>query len=205
MISKPNSQTLPWLGLATISVAALLLAWFSPEERTLGPGIKIVYIHVAFIWSGMLGLTLSGALGLLVLLTDNRRLQGWSRSIGWVALAFFTVGLALSLLASQINWGAVFWHEPRMVAALKFLVVALLIFSANLWIPWHRLQGLLHALLATYLMWSILGTPLVLHPQSPIRASESLTIQLTFLGMFVLCCLAAAIVIWFFRRKEVVI
>ncbi|MFQ6116178.1 MAG: hypothetical protein ACE5NG_19115 [bacterium] len=188
--------------LALIVVAAGILVLFGPEEKTLGSGIKVVYIHVASIWAGMIGLFLAGVLGIGVLIFPNRNLQAWTHTVAGVALASFAVGVGLSIVAAKINWGAAFWNEPRMVASLRFLAVALLVQILNSWLPWYRLRGFLSVSLGTFLMWSILGPPLVLHPKSPIRESSSLAIQLTFLGMFILCCLVVAWFVWYVRRKS---
>lgn len=183
-----------------ILVAASVLIWLAPEERTLGQGIKIVYLHVGLIWAGMVTFSLAGLLGLAVTFSAHKKIQAWTQTIGWVALLLFAAGIAMSIVATKINWGAFFWTEPRMIASLQFLVVAMLVQFVNSWLPWHRGRGMLSALLATFLMFSILGTPLVLHPQSPIRASSSLGIKMSFLGMFILCCLIAAWFIWYFRK-----
>ncbi|MFQ5770137.1 MAG: hypothetical protein ACE5HX_06355, partial [bacterium] len=116
---------------------------------------------------------------------------------GW-----FAAGFVMSLFAAKINWGAVYWNEPRMISSLQFLTAAFLVQIITLIVPWPRLQGALSAFLAFFLMWSMLGTPLVLHPGSPIRESSSLPIQLTFLGMFILNFLAVAWFVWYFQKKK---
>ncbi len=201
---KINAKKPSWLILGFIVLATALLVLFAPEERTLGQGIKVVYIHVASIWAGMFGLFVAGIFGIGVLFSADENLQTWMHTIGWVALGSFTAGLALSMVAAKINWGAVFWNEPRMVASLQFLAVALFVQVVNSWVPWYRLRGLLSTLLATFLMWSTLGPPLVLHPGSPIRESSSLAIQLTFLGMFLLCCMAVFWFVWYIRKNKTI-
>jgi hypothetical protein len=196
-------RKLSWLMLGLIVVAAVILVLIAPEEKTLGSGIKVIYIHVASIWTGMVGLLFAGVLGIPVLFSANKNLQAWAHTVSWVAVGSFAVGVILSQIAAKINWGAVFWNEPRMIASLLFLTVALLVQIVNSWIPWYRLRGLLSTFLATFLMWSILGPPLVLHPKSPIRESPSLGIQLTFLGMFILFCLALAWVVLYIRKDKV--
>lgn len=44
--------------------------------------------------------------------------------------------------------------------------------------------------------WLTSRTQLVLHPDNPIRTSDSLAIQATFVGLFVLVGLAAALLVW---------
>ena len=35
--------------------AGAALVWLAPAERTLGPGIRWVYVHVGLMWAGTLG------------------------------------------------------------------------------------------------------------------------------------------------------
>ena len=61
------------------------------------------------------------------------------------------------------------------------------------WPVWTRLKGLLRVVLVVIFTWSNLTTPLVLHPQNPIRTSTSVAIQYSFLGIFLLFFLVAAL------------
>ena len=69
-------------------------------------------------------LSLLGLLGLGVLATANETLQGWSQAIGWVGLVFFAAGIGMSVIAASVNWGGVFWAEPRFQATFRVLAVA---------------------------------------------------------------------------------
>lgn len=190
-----------WLLFAALLVAAAVLVWLSPAERSLGDGIKLVYIHVSLIWAAMFVFMGAGALGLFSIFFKNWQLQPWQESAGWVALVWYAVGVAIAMLAAKVNWGAVYWNEPLLLASLRFLAAALVVQVAKFWITSARVRGALNAGLAFFLMWSILGTPQVMHPESPIRQSPSTAIQLTFLGMFVLSSSAAVWCIWHLRKK----
>ena len=104
--------------LTTITILAALLLILAPTERTLGAGIKIVYLHVALIWTGMVGLLIAGLLGLALALTQRPSLLGWLQAVSWVGFGFFAVGTVVSLIAEIVNWGAVFWSEPRTASIL---------------------------------------------------------------------------------------
>lgn len=189
-----------WLLLAAIITTAVLVVWMSPAERSLGQGIKLVYIHVSLIWAAMVGFVIAGVLGAITAFSANPRLHVWQESMSWVALAWYVIGVLMAMLAAKINWGAVHWNEPLLLASLRFLAAAVLVQAAKNWIATPRVRGALNALLAFFLMFSILGAPQVMHPQSPIRQSTSATIQLTFLGMFILSSLAEAWAIWQVRK-----
>ncbi len=191
--------------LVTIVLAAGCVLWASPNEKTLGSGIKLVYIHVSFIWASMVGFAGSGLLGLVCLFRMKDRLVSLQETIGRVAFVWFMVGLVLSIFAAKVNWGAVYWQEPRMIASLKFILVAILVLLTSNHIKSGRIKSGLHLFLAFYLMWSFMGISRVLHPQNPIVDSSSLGIQMTFLSLFILNLLAEIIAVFMIRQKNVVL
>ena len=188
------------IALCCVLVLAALLVWLGPDEKTLGSGIKAVYVHVSLTWAGLIGYVAAGLLGLAALAWQ--RADSWRQTVGWVAFGFYVSGVAVSALASKINWGAVFWQEPRMVTSLNMLAVALLLLTANLFVPWRWLRGLLSASLPVIIIWSNLRAPLVLHPDNAVRASTATGIQLTFMGMLLLMLLAESILVWMAQRRS---
>jgi hypothetical protein len=98
----------------------------------------------------------------------------------------------MSVVAARVNWGAVFWQEPRTNAALQLLAFGVIIQGLNtLPIP-VRIKGALRSIPVLLLLWITWRTPLVLHPRDPARSSSSIAIRLTFFSLFVLCTLGAA-------------
>ena len=161
MSSEVVSARVWWLVLGGIVVIAATLLWFAPAEQTLGSGITSVYVHVALTWTGMTGLIIAAVLGLAAALLGRSRLQQWGHVIGWVGLGMFAAGLLMSAVAAGINWGNVFWQEPRFNSALQILAVSLIIQLINdLPLP-YRLRGILQALPAATLIRLTMITPLV--------------------------------------------
>jgi len=189
-------------GFTFLAVAIVLLLWLAPAEKTLGTGIRAVYLHVGLIWTGIAAFSIAGLLGLLVLWRGDARLDGWAQTVGWVACGFFAAGFLSSMLASSINWGGIFLAEPRNRSALLVLCVALIAQIWCSWPVWPRSKGLFRVVLVAVFVWSDLTTPLVLHPQDPIRTSTSVAIQYTFLGIFALFSLAAALLVVAVQREE---
>ncbi len=204
MLGILRSRAVLVRGFTFLAVAIALLLWLAPAEKTLGTGMRSVYLHVGLIWTGIAGFGVGGLLGLLVLFRNDTRLDGWAQSLGWVACGFFATGFLSSMLASKINWGGVFLAEPRNLSALMILCVALIVQIWGSWPVWPRLKGLFRVALVGIGIWSNLTTPLVLHPQNPIRTSTSTAIQLTFLGIFLLFSLAAALVVMMVHGDEAV-
>lgn len=198
---KDRSQRNLWIILGLVAVLAILIVWRAPEEQTIGEGIRTVYVHVALTWAGEAGLIIAGLAGLRAALGGRRVWQVWAHTIGWVALGVLAAGTAVSLLAEIVNWGGIAWLEPRTVAALQLLAVALIVQIVNSWWLPYRVRGLLNAALAIYLVWQIAVTPLVLHPRNPVSASSSLAIQATFYALFALFAIAEAALIWHWRPR----
>ncbi len=198
MVSGPTKQSrqLRWGAPALILLSAGFILLVAPEERTLGGGITSVYLHVSLIWTGIVALIAAGGLGLLVTIANRVRWAKWAQAAGWVGLGFFAAGFGMSAMAAIVNWGGIFWQEPRNATALNVIAITLIVQAAGALLPPTRWRSLLHAIPAGVLIYGTLVTPLVLHPPGAARNATSLAIQLTFLSLFLLGCLAAVWIIW---------
>lgn len=193
--------------LVLVVLGAVLLIGLGPTERTLGEGIRVVYLHVALIWTGMLGIVLAGVLALPVLLTGRETLARWMEIVAWVALGFYALSGVVSLVAQQVNWGGIAWQEPRTSTMLQLLAFFLIVQVVKSWfIPPGphaiRLKAGLNILMAAVLLWSNWATPLQLHPQDPIGTSSSPGIRLTFYLLFGLLALAATWLVLYFKARD---
>jgi hypothetical protein len=193
------------LTLALLTVALIAAVWLAPAERTLGNGIKWVYVHVALTWTGMTGLSAAALLGLILLATGRPSLTVWTRQVGMVGLGFFAAGWAMSAVASQVNWGGVAWGEPRNTVNLQVLAAGVIVVVAGPWLNQPRWQGLLFALLFGWMMWAFQSTPLILHPSNPIFSSDSPSFAAAFLGAYLLTTLGALVVLAYLRRPALVL
>jgi hypothetical protein len=202
MVEFVGSRRNSGLILGGILALAALILLLAPAERTLGSGITSVYVHVALTWTAMASLVVAALLGLLAAILARPALQDWGYTTAWVGLALFVAGLAMSALAAGINWGNVFWQEPRFNSALQILAVGLIVQVINSFPIPYRLRGLLQTLPAAVLLWLTSATPLVLHPGNAARTSPSWAIRLTFFGLFALCCLAGAWIVISLRRRQ---
>lgn len=191
-----------WLVLAAIVALAATLLWLAPAEQTLGSGITSVYVHVALTWTGMTGLVIAAGLGLAAAIFGRPGWQSWAHLVGWVGLGAFATGLVMSALAAGINWGNVFWQEPRFNSALQVLALGFAIQIVNGLPISTRSRGVLQAVPAAALLWLTWATPLVLHPGNAARSSPSGAIRFTFFGLTILCCLAGAWLVLAIRRRQ---
>ena len=75
MLSILRSRAVLVRGFTFLAVAIALLLWLAPAEKTMGTGMRSVYLHVGLIWTGIAGFGVGGLLGLLVLFRNDTRLD----------------------------------------------------------------------------------------------------------------------------------
>ena len=201
--SQQQERPFPgWFWWVPVGLLAglLLLLILGPEERTLGGGIRSVYVHVGLIWTGLVGFMVTAVLGLGLLITQKQAWLRWLSPVGWVALGFYAAGVFMSMVASADNWGAVFLQEPRMAASLNGLAVATIMLILGSWQPWLRVRGALSASIIFILFWFNFSAELVLHPRDPITTSQATSIQFTFLFLTALFVGLAVWIIMLLRK-----
>jgi hypothetical protein len=179
----------------------MVVLWVSPAERTLGLGIKPVYLHVSLTWTGMLLLFLSGLIGIAVGVSANENLASWLKTIFSLAIGFYSVGFLISMAASFINWGGIPFREPKVLTALNILVVSGVIWVLNRWIHRNRIIGLLSLIPILFMIWTVGGSRMVLHPDNPVNSSSD-GIRYTFYSLFFLSILLAGWLLRYLRVKE---
>jgi hypothetical protein len=196
MVRSSKFSQLNWLILACILLTQMIILWISPEERTLGVGIKPVYLHVSLTWTGMLLLFLSGLIGIAVVVSNSGKFTSWLKTIFSLAVGFF-----ISIVASFINWGGVPVREPKVLTALNVVVVSGVVWVLTRWIHRKWIIGVLSLIPVLFVIWTVGGSRMVLHPGNPVNSSPD-GIRFTFYSLFFLAILLAG---WFFgylRGKE---
>lgn len=190
-----------WLFPAVIVAAQALTLALSPEERTLGVGIKPVYLHVSLTWAGMLLLAVCGALGLGLAISQRERLDSWLKTALAAGWGLYIFGFLVSILASYVNWGGVPFKEPRVLGSLNVLVVATVALVLVNWINLRRINGLIGMAPAAVMIFSMSSSRMALHPEGPVSSSP-LGIRLTFFGMFLLALLLGGWGVHFLRKRQ---
>jgi hypothetical protein len=184
------------------SIIFLFVLYFAPEEKTMGAGIKSVYVHVALIWTGMLGMVIAGVLGIVLAIFNRQKIYAWMMTIGWVTLGVLILSAIASMIAQIINWNGIFWDEPRSVAQFQTLAAFIIALIASQWLPWLRVRGLVVGATVVVILTVIRLAPLVLHPDNPIGTSNSSGIQFAFFALFILSTLGASGVVWQFESSK---
>ena len=166
------------VGLFCLTVA---IAFLTPLERTLGVNLRLVYLHGAWVWAGIVTFSVAGIVGLAALLFRKIALHAWSRSLGWTGLCFWITSLPMSLAVMQINWNGFFFDEPRWKIPFTFAIISILL-QAGLFLmntPW--ITSLANLFFGSALLFNLVRMDSVLHPTSPVFTSGSAGIKLIFI------------------------
>lgn len=157
-----------------------------PAEKTIGPVIKIVYLHGALSRAGMAGFLAAGALGVAYLVWHRPALARWSQALlasGW---AFWTAHFLISMPATRLTWGSwIAWGEPRAAMTLQVIAAGLVVILVC-WL----LKDPRFAVVASILFTAacvLLGarTGVLRHPLDPIGSSPSTALRLIYLLLLI--------------------
>lgn len=191
-LSKISTRAV-WSGLLITALALLVVTMFAPVERTLGERARLVYFHGAWVWSGKLAFAAAGAAGLLGLLLRSKVWQKASLALGRTGLFFWLTYLPLSLYVQQVNWGGIYWDEPRWRIPLMFGVVGVLLQIGLALMDDLRVTSAANLLYGAALWWFLGSIQNVLHPDSPIAQSSSVRIQVFFVAILAISLLFGAL------------
>jgi hypothetical protein len=194
------------LGLAAVGLFLALLVWIvlAPAEARIGHLIKLVYVHGALVWVGLLTFSLAGALGLVALVLRRpvwyrgTRAAGLAALIVWIAYAISAMGV------TALAWGQVVaWNEPR-VRASGLLLVAAVVLAIMVRLVRHPDFTALVNLLMGVVSWLVVRQAGVIrHPVDPIGGSGSAAIQVFYvLIVLTVAGLAATLVAWLWTRES---
>lgn len=179
------------LFFVTVIVIALL-AFFGPEEQSLGANVRIVYLHGAWVLSAELAFVAAAIAGLIAFITKRDVFHRWSAALGQTGIFFWVTYLPLSLWAMESNWNGLFLSEPRFRLAVIFAVTGVLL-QVGLWlINTHWITSIANIVYIVVLRVIFSSASNIMHPPpSPIFNSGNFAIIGFFLAMIALALLAA--------------
>ena len=193
----------PLLGFILTLAAIAGITLLGPPEKSLGPNVRVVYLHGAWVWTGLIVFVAAAAVGMGGLILRRGKLQRWSRALGRTGLIFWITYLPISMWAMQTNWNGLFLAEPRWRVALVFAIGGLLMQIGLTLIEdpaWASAANLVYCLA---LFLALQNTENVLHPPSPILSSDAWRIQLFFAGLLLLTLVAAAqLALWIYQVDQ---
>lgn len=165
--------------IGNLVVAALLtgaigtIGLWAPTEQTMGHAQRIVYVHVAVAWLGLLGLLVMAGSGIAYLARRALAWDHWLQAAGELGWLCCTLTLITGSLWAHEAWGTWWEWDPRLTTAfiLWAMYSGILIVRSSLEEPHQRARlGAVLAILGT------LDIPLVvmatrwfrgLHPVAP--------------------------------------
>lgn len=189
-----------WLILCLVILTLMLL--ISPQERTLGANVRVVYLHGAWVWVALVCILASAGAGLFGLITRQEELQLWSRALGRSGLIFWMTYLPISLWAMEANWNGLFLAEPRWRLGLTFAVAGLLLQGGLALVGDPAWASAFNVIYAFFLFLGLQTTEQVLHPSNPIFGSNAWRIQIFFVSLFVITLGAAWQLTRWFRSAD---
>jgi hypothetical protein len=179
-----------WFILAVITTAGLTA--IGPQEKSLGPNVRIVYLHGAWALTAEAALGLAALTGLVGVLTRREGMHRWSTALGRTGLFFWVTYIPLSLWAMETNWNGLFLSEPRFRIAVIFAVTGVLLQVGLTLLARPVFTSLFNVLFGVALWISLSRANYIMHPPpSPIFSSGILSLQLFFIGTIFLTLAAA--------------
>jgi hypothetical protein len=151
-----------------------------PAEQTLGTNLSLVILHGAWVWAGLIYFGLASLIAFLAILNRNHGFHLVSGSLAKTAMVFWLTYLPMSLLVMQMNWGGLFFDEPRWKIPFTFAVVGLLMQTGLVLINREIVTSIFNLVFGVSLWVSLTGSQTILHPESPISQSQSGSIPVFF-------------------------
>jgi len=184
--------------LVILLFLAVAIATLTPLEKTLGVNLRLVYLHGAWVWTGIITFFFSAITGLAALFTRKNILHNLSRTSGWSGMCFWLTYLPMSLAVMKINWNGFFFDEPRWKIPFTFAVIGLMLQFGLYLVNTNWITSLSNFIYGSALIFNLVNMDSVLHPGSPVFSSESSEIKLVFTLLFAVTMLISMILtlIW---------
>ncbi len=217
------------LPLLAAVLLILLVVWgvLAPAESRLGNVIKLVFVHGALVWSGLLAFTIAGVLGLVALIANHimvtpaarglararsrararNSVPAWYRGTESASLSALIVWVAYvisSMAVTGLAWGQVIaWNEPRVRATGLILLAALLLYVVARLVANRDFTAVVGVLMGIVPWIVVKQAGVMRHPVDPIGGSESATIQ-TFYALILLTVvgLTLTLIAWIWAGAE---
>jgi hypothetical protein len=190
----------------------LLAVWIvlAPAEARLGQVVKLIYVHGALVWAGLLTFGLAGLLGLVALLLRHvirKRAAAWyrgTRAAGLAALVVWIVYTLSAVLVTGLTWGQwIAWGEPRVRATGMILLAAVAAAVAVRLVDQWDFTAMVNVALGIAPWIVVNRVEAVRHPVNPIGGSGSAAIQgFYLLIVLTVSGLAATLIAWLWAGVE---
>lgn len=202
-MTKPQNRTILLIAAGLLGLLALWLV-LAPAETRLGDVIKLVYIHGALVWAGLLTFSLAGLLGLIALVLRRPSWYRGTQAAATAALLIWIVYSISAMIVTWLTWGQVIaWNEPRVRATALILIAALLMAMVTRFVAQAVFTAIVNILLGIVPWIIVHQADAIRHPVNPIGASQSNAIQTCYLLIVLTVSgLALTLVAWLWLRQE---
>jgi predicted nucleic acid-binding Zn ribbon protein len=210
-LEKLRNRTVP---LLAAGLFILLTVWvaLAPAEASLGNLVKLVYVHGALVWVGLLTFSIAGVLGLAALFVRHllglrERALTWyhgTQAAGTTAIIIWIIYVISAMAVTGLTWGQLIaWNEPRVRASALILFAALLLFVVSKLVNHPDFTAVVNLLMGIVTWVVVRQADAIRHPANPIGGSQSTAIQ-SFYLLIVLTIggLAATLVAWIWTGAE---
>jgi heme exporter protein C len=106
-----------------VALAIVLILGFAPTERTMEDTQRILYIHVAVAWFGLLGIMLVAVTGIGYLVRRSLRWDHWSQASAEVGWLCSTLTLLTGSIWAHEAWNTWWTWDPRLTTSLILWLV----------------------------------------------------------------------------------
>lgn len=199
---RSSQVTAFWLlagGASLLLIATLVLL---PPEKTLGPVIKVIFLHGALVRIGLLTFLVAGLLGLATIFTRGNALLRWCLATQKAALLIWIVYVLSSMISTRLSWGEwIAWDEPRVRASVYVLGLSIAALLIVLWVNSRLFTGLTNMLVAIVSWLLVRGASIMRHPFDPIGTSGSSTYALLYWLMVAALLVLAGLLVWGLEQR----
>jgi heme exporter protein C len=194
------------LPVLTVVLLVLLAAWvvLAPAETQLGNVIKVVYVHGALVWVGLLTFSVAGILGLVALLVRRPVWYRGTQATALAALITWIIYVISSMAVTGLAWGQlVAWNEPRVQATALIFGAAIVLAIVTRLVGHPDFTAVVNLLMGIVPWIVVQQADAIRHPIDPIGSSESSSIQVFYLLIVLtIAALAATLIAWLWLRME---
>jgi hypothetical protein len=187
-----------------LTLLLLIGVGLAPAEARLGNLVKLVYVHGALVWTGLLSFTSAGVLGLVALVVRRPALYRGTRAAGTAALIVWIFYIISSMAVTGLTWGQLIaWNEPR-VRATGLILVAAVVLAIVAWLVDHDgFTAVVNMIMGVVPWVMVRQAGVIRHPVDPIGGSGSAAIQGFYLLIVITVAgLAATLIAWLWARAE---
>ena len=153
-------------------VTGILLVLAAPEDKVLGPVLKLIYLHGALVNTGLFLFSAVGLLSVILLFRKSPDLS-FLFAIEKTAVVFWIAAAITGNITSIIAWGGIFWDEPRLQAMIIISLISLSIYLISSASGNPRMISFLGIGLALSAWILIARSGRIMHPDNPFGVSGS--------------------------------